>query len=39
MIEHGSSQVAYAVGNVWPNTPPQVGTDIVITGAGSLVTE
>jgi len=38
-LEHNGSGTVMAIGNVWVNTPPQVGVDIVITGGGSVVTE
>ena len=34
---HEGSSTIQALGNTWPNTPPVVGNDIVITGGGSVV--
>ncbi len=35
-LRHEGTGSVMAVGNNWPNSPPVVGTDIVITGTGSV---
>ncbi len=36
---HEGSVTVMAIGNSWPNNPPVVGTDIVISGSGTVVTQ
>jgi hypothetical protein len=36
-VEHQGSADVSAIGNLWPNTPPIIGVDIVITGSGSVM--
>jgi hypothetical protein len=36
-VMHTGSADVRAIGNLWPNTPPIIGTDIVITGSGSVL--
>lgn len=38
-LRHDGTGAVTAIGNTWANTPPLVGTDIVITSTGSVVTE
>lgn len=35
-VRHAGSAAVSAIGNVWPNSPPAGGVDIVVTGTGSV---
>ncbi len=35
-LEHASVAALSAIGNTWPNTPPVNGSDIVISGSGTV---
>jgi parallel beta-helix repeat protein len=36
-VTHDGTATVYAIGNTWPNTPPEEGIDIVVNGTGSVV--
>ncbi len=39
VVQHTGSQVVTVIGNTWATYPPTIGTEIVITGTGSVVWE
>jgi len=39
VVRHSGSELVTVIGNTWANYPPVVGTEIVITGTGSVVWE